>query len=675
MASGRRSMGSLLRLFLFFSFFCSLFGGGAPDDLASDRAALIAFSAAVSGVTRQWNVSDPSPCAWYGVTCASNRVTELRLPGSYLLGRIPSGTLANLTALRALSLRYNLLSGNLPPDFAALANLRYLYLQNNRLSGRIPAAVFSLRQLVRLNLAGNSLDGGIPVAFNNLTGLSTLLLDHNRLSGAIPDLRLLGLLQFNVSFNQLNGSIPASLRGLPASSFVGNSLCGRPLAPCLGEGSPSPAPSPWIASNNIDSGGKKKLSAGAIAGIAIGSAVGFLVLLLLLVLCCRKREKDEAGPKAGEMMQPEAEMALRGKREAADNVAGPPQVAVLPAAVAGGASGSARKLVFIGKVQGIYDLDDLLRASAEVLGKGTAGTTYKAMLEMGMVVTVKRLRDVNVPEKEFRERMEAIGAMDHPNLVALQAYYHSKDEKLLVHELVPNGSLSSILHGEPFLLPGYCIACPRTVTHALNSSSMAGNKVSGRTPLDWETRLEIALGAARGIEFIHLQGSGLTHGNIKSSNIILSKSNEARVSDFGLSSLGSTPMPNQRAASYRAPEVTDVRKVSQKADVYSFGVLLMELLTGKPPTQALHNEDGVDLPRWVQSVVREKWSSEVFDHELLRHQNVEEEMMQLLQLAIDCAVQFPENRPSMSEVVARIEGIRSNSSMTNHQQGGTAFGD
>ncbi|CAL9133491.1 unnamed protein product [Musa textilis] len=664
MASGRRSMGSLFRLFLFFSFFCSLFGGGAPDDLASDRAALIAFSAAVSGVTRRWNVSDPSPCAWYGVTCASNRVTELRLPGSYLLGRIPSGTLANLTALRALSLRYNLLSGTLPPDFAALANLRYLYLQNNRLSGGIPAAVFSLRQLVRLNLAGNSLDGGIPVAFNNLTGLSTLLLDHNRLSGEIPDLRLLGLLQFNVSFNQLNGSIPASLRGLPASSFVGNSLCGRPLAPCLGE--PSPAPSPWIPSNNGDSGGKKKLSAGAIAGIAIGSAVGFLVLLLLLVLCCRKREKDEAGPKAGGMMQPEAEMALRGKRESADNVAGPPPVAALPAAVAGGASGSARKLVFIGKVQGIYDLDDLLRASAEVLGKGTAGTTYKAMLEMGMVVTVKRLRDVNVPEKEFRERMEAIGAMDHPNLVALQAYYHSKDEKLLVYELVPNGSLSSILHGEPFLLP---------CTHALNSSSMAGNKVSGRTPLDWETRLEIALGAARGIEFIHLQGSGLTHGNIKSSNIILSKSNEARVSDFGLSSLGSTPMPNQRAASYRAPEVTDVRKVSQKADVYSFGVLLMELLTGKPPTQALHNEDGVDLPRWVQSVVREKWSSEVFDLELLRHQNVEEEMMQLLQLAIDCAVHFPENRPSMSEVVARIEGIRSNSSMTNQQQGGTAFGD
>ncbi|THU57796.1 hypothetical protein C4D60_Mb03t07320 [Musa balbisiana] len=617
----------------------SLFGGGAPDDLASDRAALLAFRAAVSGATRRWNVSDLSPCSWHGVTCAAGRVAELRLPGSSLLGRIPPGTLGNLTALRTLSLRYNLISGTLPPDFAAVASLRYLYLQDNRLSGEIPTAVFALRQLVRLNLADNSLVGAILPAFNNLTRLSTLLLERNRLSGDIPDLRLPNLLQFNVSFNQLNGSIPARLRSLPASSFSGNSLCGPPLGPCAGVHSPSPAPSSSSPSGGIDSnGGSKKLSAGAIAGIAIGSAVGFLALLLFLVSCYRKKRNGEAESKVGGSMGPESEMALRGKREVADNAGG------TAAAVAGGASRGGQKLVFVGKVQRIYDLEDLLRASAEVLGKGTSGTTYKAMLEMGMVVAVKRLRDVNLPEKEFRDRMEVIGAMDHPNSVTLQAYYYSKDEKLLVYEFVPNGSLSSVLHG---------------------------NKSSGRTPLDWKTRLEIALGAARGIEYIHLKSSGLSHGNIKSSNIVLAKFNEALVSDFGLNSLGSTPMPSQRAAGYRAPEVTDIRRVSQKADVYSFGVLLMELLTGKPPTQALNNEDGVDLPRWVESVVREEWNSEVFDLELLRYQNVEEAMVQLLQLAIDCAVQFPENRPSMSEVVARIEEICRGWSMRNQQQGGT----
>ena len=188
-----------------------------------------------------------------------------------------------------------------------------------------------------------------------------------------------------------------------------------------------------------------------------------------------------------------------------------------------------------------------------------------------------------------------------------------------------------------------------------------GNRGAGRTPLNWEARSGIALGAARGIAYIHSRGPASSHGNIKASNILLTKSYEARVSDFGLAHLaGPTATPN-RVAGYRAPEVTDARKVSQKADVYSFGVFLLELLTGKAPTHALLNEEGVDLPRWVQSVVREEWTAEVFDLELLRYQNVEEEMVQLLQLALDCAAQYPDKRPSMLDVTSRIEEICSSS--------------
>ncbi|GJS56583.1 probable inactive receptor kinase RLK902 [Tanacetum coccineum] len=226
-----------------------------------------------------------------------------------------------------------------------------------------------------------------------------------------------------------------------------------------------------------------------------------------------------------------------------------------------------------------FDLEDLLRASTEVLGKGTFGTTYKAVLEMGFAVAVKRLKDVTMGDKEFKEKIEDVGAMDNENLVPLRAYYCNGEEKLLVYDYMPMGSLSALLHG---------------------------NRGAGRTPLNWETRSAIALGAARGITYLHAQGSTVSHGNIKSSNILLTTSYEARVSDFGLAQLVGPNATPTRVDGYRAPEVTDIRKVSQKADVYSFGVLLLELLTGKAPTHALLNEEGVDLPRRGFTVVSKK---------------------------------------------------------------------
>lgn len=193
----------------------------------------------------------------------------------------------------------------------------------------------------------------------------------------------------------------------------------------------------------------------------------------------------------------------------------------------------------------------------------------------------------------------------------------------------------------------------------------SGNRGPGRTPLDWTTRLKIAAGAARGFAFIHssCKTLKLTHGNIKSTNILLDKSGNARVSDFGLSVFASStgaPRPN----GYRAPEILDGRKASQKSDVYSFGVLLLELLTGKCPSVMENGGPGsgyggaVDLPRWVQSVVREEWTAEVFDLELMRYKDIEEEMVGLLQIAMTCTTPSPDQRPKMSYVVKMIEDIR-----------------
>lgn len=196
-----------------------------------------------------------------------------------------------------------------------------------------------------------------------------------------------------------------------------------------------------------------------------------------------------------------------------------------------------------------------------------------------------------------------------------------------------------------------------------------GNRGPGRTPLDWTTRLKIAAGAARGLAFIHnsCRSLKLTHGNIKSTNILLDKTGNAHVSDFGLSVFAAPTNGGPRSNGYRAPESSDGRKLTQKSDVYSFGVLLLELLTGKCPS-VVDNGGGpggggyisgvVDLPRWVQSVVREEWTAEVFDLELMRYKDIEEEMVGLLQIAMSCTAASPDQRPKMSHVVKMIDEIR-----------------
>ena len=273
---------------------------------------------------------------------------------------------------------------------------------------------------------------------NNATRLVTLYLEKNQLTGSIPEITIT-LQQFNVSSNQLNGSVPDSLSGFPQSAFDGNTLCGKPLNPCEGDAETpnSPPVSPPPGKKDSD-----KLSAGAIAGIVIGCVAGLLLLLLILFCLCRKKKGEENGqPRNVEAPVAAATSAAVHKESSAANV---------PPAKASGSGGGAvsKDLTFFVKSFGEFDLDGLLKASAEVLGKGTVGSSYKASFEHGLVVAVKRLRDVVVPEKDFRERMQVLGSMSHPNLVTLIAYYFSPDEKLLVSEYMSRGSLSALLHGK-----------------------------------------------------------------------------------------------------------------------------------------------------------------------------------------------------------------------------------
>ena len=424
----------VLQLLFVVSICFSVSTGGALD-LASDRAALLALRGAVKGRLLLWNVTDTNPCLWTGVKCENERVTELRLPGTGLVGPLPLG-IGNLTQLNTLSLRSNALSGPIPADFANLALLQNLFLQKNLFSGDIPRFMYDMQSLVRLILANNNFSGEISPRINNLTRLGTLFLESNNLTGSIPNIDIGPLALFNVSFNRLTGPVPERLSTQPANAFEGNSLCGNPLPACPGSGSKSKSKS------------KSKLSGGAIAGIVIGSFVGFALIVVVLIVLCQRRSggesdsKDLAAAKRGESEIPREKSMVESESTSAS-------AEYSKGSVRGGGS---KSLVFFGNVGKMFDLEDLLRASAEVLGKGTFGTSYKATLESGTAVVVKRLKEVTVSEKEFRERIDEIGRTVHVNLVPLMAYYYSKEERLLVYECLPLGSLSALLHGEHFVV-------------------------------------------------------------------------------------------------------------------------------------------------------------------------------------------------------------------------------
>jgi hypothetical protein len=286
-----------------------------------------------------------------------------------------------------------------------------------------------------------SLNGTIPASLGLLSELYLLFLPNNSLSGSIPALNLANLTLFDVANNELSGLVPGSLSRFPADSFVGNpELCGSPLAAVCPVG-------PTASSDSASSESGRKLSTGAIAGIVAGGVALLVLVIVGILFCClcrRETEREDSPPPAVREITHEQPGEVAGRDKARGRNVAEAYGEEYAIAMAGEQNSS--KLVSFSLVS--FDLEDLLRASAEVLGKGSVGTAYKAILEDGTVMAVKRLKDVTTSRKEFESLIQGVGKLQHRNVVPLRAYYFSKDEKLLVSDFMPMGSLSAILHSK-----------------------------------------------------------------------------------------------------------------------------------------------------------------------------------------------------------------------------------
>ncbi|KAE8687360.1 Inactive leucine-rich repeat receptor-like serine/threonine-protein kinase [Hibiscus syriacus] len=627
-------------LFIIFIFNLSL----VPVVKSGDADALLALKSSIDRFnTLQWQGT--SVCSWQGVKeCMDGRVTKLVLEYLNLTGSLNGSSLNLLDQIRVLSFKGNSISGQIP-DLSGLVNLKSLYLINNNFTGKFPESLSRLHRLKIIVLAENHITGEIPVSLLKLKRLYTLYLQDNNFNGSIPPLNQTSLRFFNVSNNQLDGQIPVTpaLVRFNISSFSGNvGLCGEQVGnPCRGTNS-GPATSPGLVivpSSNHKLNRRTKLIIIVAASVVGGVLLLCLFCFFLIRFVRRKqgnvRSKDVKSKGVVTIEETEGGEASGGHGGSGDQ-----------SGKQGGfwESEGLGSLVFLGAgdQQMSYSLEVLLKASAETLGRGSMGSTYKAVMESGFIVTVKRLKDARYPRlQEFKGHMELIGRLRHPNLVPLRAYFQAKEERLIVYDYFPNGSLFSLIHG---------------------TRTSGGGK-----PLHWTSCLKIAEDLATGLLYIH-QNPGLTHGNLKSSNVLLGPDFESCLTDYYLTLLRDPDSPEEPGATtffYKAPECRDLQKSStQPADVYSFGVLLLELLTGKTPFQDLVQEHGSDIPQWVRSVREEE--TESGDEPTSGNETAEGKLQALLNIAMACIAHAPGNRPPMREVLKMIRDVRAESQVSSN---------
>ncbi|CAL4966730.1 unnamed protein product [Urochloa decumbens] len=496
-------------------------------------------------------------------------------------------------------------------SFPILLNIGY-----NSFTGSIPPEIGQLKMLDVLNFSSNNLSGQIPWQISNLTSLQVLDLSNNQLTGEIPptlsDLHFLSI--FNVSNNQLEGHVPNGWQfdTFTNSSYSGNSkLCGPMLMFQCNSTITHTIP-------------VKRRNKKTIVALGLGVFFGGLAILLLLarLLMSIRTTKPANRNKGNNNRDIEATSFNSVSEHLCDMIKG----SVLVMVPRG--KGESNNLTF----------NDILKATnnfdqQNIIGCGGNGLVYRAELPCGSKLAIKKLNgEMCLMEREFTAEVEALSMAQHENLVPLWGYCIQGSSRLLIYSFMENGSLDDWLH----------------------------NKDDANSFLDWPTRLKIAKGAGRGLSYIHNTCKPhIIHRDVKSSNILLDREFNAYVADFGLARLilpYDTHVTTELVGTlgYIPPEYGQAWVATLRGDIYSFGVVLLELLTGKRPVQVLTKSK--ELVQWVREMRSKGKDIEVLDP-ALRGRGHDEQMLNVLEVACKCINHNPGLRPTIQEVVSCLDSV------------------